>query len=174
MRPTTKLAFPPASHTYNNVSWYDWANNPALLKAALRREEELRLCDAQQDLFAQVEHRGDLDWIDLADDLQERLVREFFGTTLTNAVDSEALLQNALGVLRTAWQRYPNDPDFRTIPLYVRYNRARMGTLRPGDRLPDNIALVHVEDGVTQDLHSAWFSQTECTKPLLIIASSWT
>jgi len=167
-----------------------------LLKAALRREEELRTCAAQQDLFSQVEHRRDIDWLDLAEVLQENVVREFFGTTFTldvlDATDSHDLLQNALGVLRTAAQRYPDDLEFRSIPLYVRYNRTRAGTLVAGDRVLDvhlvplipMVPMPTLSDGgggaVTQlipiDFWQAMFPETtpSTNKPLLIIASSWT
>jgi len=160
------------------VTWFQWANDPAVLKAALRREEQLRLCDAQQDLFAQVEHRRDMDWLDLAEALQRDLVREFFGAELQVAFDPAELMRNALGVLRTAPQRYPDDAEFRTISLYTRYNRARPGHLKAGDRVPD-LALAPLAEAeaaeAASSLQDFWAATVDAQKrPLLIIASSWT
>lgn len=170
------------------MTWHQWAQDPIVLKAALRREEELRTCKAQQDLYAQVEDGCGLDWIDLADQLQCNVVREFLGTTLIDdMVDTKELMQNALGVLRTAHQRYPEDPEFRTIPLYVRYNRARRGTLVAGDIVPDvqlvpfstaSVSTSKASNVNPVDFWKAMFGERETTtatnKPLLIIASSWT
>lgn len=124
--------------------------------------------------------------------LQANLVREFFGASLTSAYAPDELLAHALGVLRTAPQRYPTDPEFRTISLYTRYNRARPGHLRVGDRVPEMrlVPLPADADGDGKEASSdgtaaASESSTDpvdfwsatlpssSARPLLVIASSW-
>jgi hypothetical protein len=150
-----------------------------LLKAALRREEELRLCPAQQALFSQVsveDRHGSLDWLDLVQRMQENLIREFFGRTLEEAYSPQEFMQMALGVLRTATQRYPDDPEFHTISLWRRYNRARPGKLKEGDRVPE-VRLVPLEEGESSgkpvDFWSSVLPSSDNGRPLLVIASSW-
>src|SRR4051794_8231181 len=106
--PTTSLPFPPPTHGYSDVTLLAWSTDPAVMKSALRREEELRLCDAQQELFAAVEDRCDVDWIDLAEKLQKRVVREFLGRTISDALNESAVMGRALQIMRTAPQQYPN------------------------------------------------------------------
>jgi len=52
--PTTTLPFPPVAHGHCHVSLRDLSSSLPLVKHLLRREEELRMCDAQQALFAAV------------------------------------------------------------------------------------------------------------------------
>jgi hypothetical protein len=108
-----------------------------LLKRMLERENQIRLSEDQQFLYSQVEdiHKG-RDWMDLTEDLQLGVVREF------GFVGHEQE-QWALGILRTATQIYP---DLKDIPLYVKYNRARRGRLQEGMEMP-NVKLIEVESG---------------------------
>ena len=72
-----------------------------------------------------------------------------------------------LSILRSAQQLYGHCDDFRTLSLYVRHNRARMGDLRVGDRAKD-IELLNM-NGEYISLLS--YHQN---RPLLIIAGSYT
>jgi hypothetical protein len=138
-----------------------WESDVDFLKTVLRREETLRMCPAQQDLFSQVQDRMDMDWIDLADALQKRVVREF-----GDGGDADY----ALHMLRTAASRFPDDAEMAAISVYRRENTVRRGSLRVGDVLPD-AALVNLSTGEACSLHG----QVESSeKPLVIIAGSWT
>lgn len=90
----------------------------------LERENELRLSDEYQRLYEKVEKGWDMDWLDVTHQLQIRVIKEF------NIDD----LDDGLYQLRTATQKYP---EFSDIPLYVKYNRSRIGDLNVGDDAPN-------------------------------------
>ncbi len=46
-----------------------------------------------------------------------------------------------VNILRTAHLWYPEEPLFREIPIQVKYNRARVGDLKVGDKI-QNLRLV--------------------------------
>jgi len=54
-------------------------------------------------------------------------------------------MKNALFQLRPATNTFP---ELRSIPLYVRFNRARDGDLKSGDEAPD-VALVTLDNKET-------------------------
>jgi hypothetical protein len=145
-----------------------------VLKALLRREEQLRFSDAWQSRFAAVEDRLDADWLDLVELLQEQVVREAMCCAARcDACASAEAQRRGLLALRTAADRFPHDADMRAISVYRRHNHARRGTLRAGDALPD-CALVDAADGSATTLH-AWHARyVHEGQPLLIIAGSWT
>ena len=91
----------------------------------LLRENELRLSDEYQQRFCEAEKSSFPSWLDVTDELQRRVIREF-------NLDEE--MDDALLCLRCATQMYP---DLKNIPLYIRYNRAREGDLQLGDVVPD-------------------------------------
>jgi hypothetical protein len=72
---------------------------------------------------------------------------------------NQALLQ-----LRTAARTYPDDPDFREIPLYVKYQRSRAGHLKIGSLIPD-IVLMKL-DGSLQRLRDL----AEAARPMVLLA----
>jgi hypothetical protein len=125
----------------------------------LRREEALRMSPEQQALFGSVEHRYDIDWIDLADALQRRVVQEF-----GDGGDPE----RALALMRTATTRFPHDAEMASISVYHRANRVRRGTLRVGDPLPD-MQLADMQ-GAATTLHA----HKRPGRPLFVVAGSWT
>eukprot|EP00698_Gefionella_okellyi_P019658 TRINITY_DN6058_c0_g1_i1.p1 TRINITY_DN6058_c0_g1~~TRINITY_DN6058_c0_g1_i1.p1 ORF type:complete len:225 (-),score=40.22 TRINITY_DN6058_c0_g1_i1:541-1215(-) len=130
-----------------------------LLKKMLRRETELRLSPEIQALYAQAERSGTEDWMDVTNRMQRQLVRDFgFGAVEDAVVD----------MLRRASVLYPHDSDFRTIPLYVRHNRARQGDLVRGSPVPD-VPLAH-EDGSLTSLHKLQLPG----RPLVVLAGSIT
>mmetsp|Transcript_3420 Transcript_3420/g.8452 ORF Transcript_3420/g.8452 Transcript_3420/m.8452 type:complete len:241 (-) Transcript_3420:919-1641(-) len=99
----------------------------AQLRAMLVREEHLRLAPETQRRYATAESDWRTDWIVVTEQLQRDLVNEFGHV-------GAAAEASALNQLRTATHRYPS---LRDIPLYIRHNRARAGTIVPGDVLPD-------------------------------------
>ena len=103
-----------------------------LLKRMLIRENELRLSEEYQKLYADAERRSYSTWADVTDQLQREVIREFH-------LDEE--MDEALLCLRCATQIYP---DLKEIPLYVRYNRARDGDLQLNDVAP-NVPVVQLD-----------------------------
>jgi len=97
----------------------------SLLKSMLIRENELRVSDEYQKRFAEAEKSSFESWLDVADELQRQVIREFH-------LDEE--MDDALLCFRCATQIYP---ELKSIPLYVKYNRARDGDLNLGDTAPN-------------------------------------
>ncbi|GAQ85120.1 hypothetical protein KFL_002200060 [Klebsormidium nitens] len=129
------------------------------LKAMLRREHELRHSPATQKKYAEAEKMEVTDWMDVTIELQKQVVREF---------GLEGNMESALLQLRTAARTYPDDPDFRELPLYVKYQRSRAGHLKPGDSVPD-IMLMKL-DGALQRLKDL----AAGARPLVLLAGSMT
>jgi hypothetical protein len=91
----------------------------------LIRENELRLSTEYQKRYNDAEKTSTSSWLDITDELQRQIIREF---------DLDEEMDDALLCLRCATQMYP---DLKTIPLYIKYNRARDGDLQIGDTIPD-------------------------------------
>lgn len=90
----------------------------------VQRENELRVSDVWQLRFRGAEERQDTDWMECAAALQVEVVREFgFGPDAAN-------------ILRSAASLFPKDPFFKEVPLYVRYNRSRNGSMCEGSVVP--------------------------------------
>lgn len=123
----------------------------------LIRENELRLAPETQKEYADAELRNDISWMQVTERLQERVVREF------GIEDMEFGLSN----LRIAHVLYPDEPDFKEIPLYVKYNRCRQGDLQCGQDIPQ-IGLKLLTGQPTQ--LSNFYVQD---RPLVIIAGSY-
>jgi hypothetical protein len=145
----------------------------------LAREEELRLAPATQRAYEVAEGGGirggggavggiggiEEDWMEVTVALQRRVVREFIAGALPGGggsggeegeggVGAAALSRHGgareellLRALRSATDWYP---ALRSIPLYVRHNRARAGELQVGDPAPD--AAVTTLDGTSTSI----------------------
>lgn len=172
----------------------------ATLREMLVRENALRLAPDTQRAYESAEggtvgvdnkaegdnvgaERGRFeDWLEVTDDLQRRVVREFLhrGAQVNNdferddestsvgdggAARKEQLLLRAFRSA-TAWY-----PSLRSIPLYVRFNRARAGRLAPGDNLPD-AAMLRLSDGFPAGLLSLLDTTAHGTGKTLLIAGS--
>lgn len=123
----------------------------------LIRENELRLSPDTQKEYSDAELRNDISWMQVTERLQERVVKEF------GISDIEHGLTN----LRIAHVLYPDEPDFKEIPLYVKYNRCRQGDLICGQDIP-KIGLKLLTGQLTQ--LSNFYIQD---RPLVIIAGSY-
>lgn len=97
-----------------------------MLIRMLRREAELRVSPEVQDAMEKAEMSVDSEWMDVIDKLQKRIIVECQASGKDGRVS--AICVNDL---RQAAQRYPD------IAFWVKYNRAREGTLRVGDAAPD-------------------------------------
>lgn len=139
----------------------------------LVRENELRLAPETQRTYEKAE-AGSLwvtddddgeprceDWLEVTDKLQRRVVREFLSCGEDDTWRKETLLR----ALRSATNWYPS---LRSIPLYVRFNRARVGDLRPGAVFPNPSVLGL--DGQRSALHALLNART-AQKTLLIVGS---
>jgi len=127
-----------------------------LLKQMLTRENILRLSPEYQQRYEQAERdsNAETSWLDVTDQLQRQVVREFH---------LEEEMDEALLCLRSATQIYP---DLKEIPLYVRYNRARQGDLQIGDTAP-NVPVVKL-NGEESDLVEQFTSS-----PTVLISGSY-
>ncbi|CAF1284205.1 unnamed protein product [Rotaria sordida] len=99
-----------------------------VLKDLLIQEEKLRLSQETQQLLSDIEDRKDIDWMDIIDDLQTKLIKNAIGEDAT-----EDEIQYGLKIFRSAHQLYSNDNEFHNLSLYVRHNRAKQGNLNIGD-----------------------------------------
>ena len=97
------------------------------VKQMLVREDQLRLSPAIQARFAD----SNLDAILIAEDVQIQVAKEFgFNRDPQN-------VQLGVDLIRSAPALYPDHPEIKRIPHYLKYNRSKMGTLEVGDIIPD-------------------------------------
>ncbi|CAB4387277.1 unnamed protein product [Rhizophagus irregularis] len=109
------------------------------LLVLLREEERRRFSPEIQKKYFDVgtNPRSGKDWMDVTDEMQHELVREFGNS------------DEAVQLLRRAPQLYPNDPEFHTTQVYVRNNIANIGNLTEGMQAPDCL-LVPLKSSSTQ------------------------
>ncbi|CAG8792049.1 4319_t:CDS:2, partial [Dentiscutata erythropus] len=135
------------------------------LLTLLREEEKRRILSEkiqQQYYNAGSDPRDIRDWIDITDQMQYDLVREF------------GYSDEAVQLLRHASQLYKDDPVFSNTQVYVRNNIARIGNLTEGMRAPD-CSLVSLESSQATTiplipLHTL----IRPGKPLVILSGSYT
>ena len=159
-----------------------------VLKDLLQEEETLRLSPEWQNKFKTSEYNydnqvitnndelGQSDWIDHVDQLQRIIISRKLQQLLQREV-SENEVERGIYSLQTATIRYP---ELKSIPLYVRFNRARRGSLKVGDMAPDvplysfdflNYKLNNKDLVNLTSLSSIWRQKPD--QPLLVIASSF-
>lgn len=187
----------------------------------LVREEELRLSPATQRAYEAAEGggitiaggTGRSDWMEVTDDLQRRVVREYLaggggggeGMRKKKEDDGEEegegpaaaavaagegggrLAAVASAAASSSWSRHGGVkeelllralrsatdwyPSLRSIPLYVRYNRARAGDLSVGDAVPD-VAVTRMDGAKTSLIAHLTTTRTRRRRRTLIIAGS--
>ena len=137
----------------------------AALKAALRREEEVRLSEETQAAYAAAEAKEDTDWLEVTEGLQERVLQEVC------AVPPERMAA-ALYLLRAASQLFAEDDELRQISLYVRHNRAEQGCLRPSEALTD--VPLHSPSAVAAASTTSLRAACAGPHPTLLVAGSFT
>ncbi|CAG8494077.1 7424_t:CDS:2 [Ambispora gerdemannii] len=108
------------------------------LLVVLREEERRRFSPEIQKQYYNVgsDPKCGKDWMDVTDQMQHELVREF------------GYSDEAVQLLRRAPQIYPDDPAFHTTQVYVRNNIAHIGDLTEGMSAPD-CSLVSLESSAT-------------------------
>ena len=118
----------------------------------LKRENELRLGQEVQKRFEEAERSGsNTDWIEVATQVQLEVLREF-------------------NVAESSLQAYRCAANKHGISLYVKYNRAREGSLKVGAAAPD-VSLISLMDDGTTRLQSLLDTQ-QADRPLVIVAGS--
>ena len=118
----------------------DFHIDEELLERMIQQEELIRMYKAYQDLCTAVKSIPN-GWLAVTDQMQTQIARDFgFGGDQTEL---------AVNTLRRAQYLYPNNPIFK-LPVYIRNNKAREGTLRVSDTVPtvDLIDLDHKIVGI--------------------------
>lgn len=132
------------------------------LRRMLIEENERRLSPEMQAQFAELEQDASYkDWLYAVQDMQVELVNKY---GFTGAREERALYE-----LRCAAQLYPEEADFREIPLYVKYNRAKHCDVRVGSVVPD-LPLTALDGGDVIGLRSLC---EQSLTPTMIMAGSY-
>jgi hypothetical protein len=138
------------------------------------KEREIRLAPETQVKYHEAESSGATDWMEHTALMQEQLCRDFGFT-------SESDLKNALYNLRMAAHIYPEDPEFREIQIYVKYNRATMGNLVNNGPAPDcalypldfnGIDAKQASTGPETTLHKL-LREDSTSRPILLCSGSY-
>jgi len=127
-----------------------------LLKKMVLRENELRLSPQWQLKFQSAELRHNTDWLECVAALQLQVAREFGLSDVVAGAHA----------LRTARYIHPDERLFHEVPIYVKYNRARSGSLRVGDEV-ESVPVVRLGGEVV----SLWDMGGD-EEPLVIIGGS--
>ena len=95
----------------------------------ITKEEEVRWSKWYQDQCDQVKDEVN-GWLRVTEQAQYQIVKEYGFIT-----DIEADI--AVNYLRRARYLYPEEEKFKTIPVYVRNNKAKVCDFKSGDIVPD-------------------------------------
>jgi hypothetical protein len=142
-----------------------------VLEQLLETEETQRLSPEQQALFHAAEDDPDLDWMDLAQVLQEDVVRAYIARSWPFVSDSEldALVEIGVTRLRAAHLVYP---QLKHLSHYKRYNRAVPCSVPIGSAISGKTNYdvpLQLASGVKTSL-SQWVTQ-DPSKPLHLLVS---
>lgn len=131
----------------------------SLLRRMLLRERQLRLSPAIQAAFEAAERRPDVSWMQVTEQLQHQVVREF-------GWDDVAF---GLHVLRTAGLDHL---ELAEIPIQVRFNRTRRGKLCQGDAAPEAL-IVPISDRGEALVPMSLLTLARPGIPLVLLAGSY-
>jgi len=99
-----------------------------IIKAMLKREDDLRLSPRVQALF----NDPSIDTIHVGEEVQKEVITEFFGK------QAKEEMEKKLYQLRAAPALYSEkSEEIKRIPHYLKYNRSEQGTLNIGDIAPN-------------------------------------
>ncbi|CAB4476445.1 unnamed protein product [Rhizophagus irregularis] len=126
----------------------------------LQEEEKRRFSSEIQQQYYKVgsDPTSGKDWMDVTDQMQHNLVREF------------GYSDEAVQLLRRAPQLYQDDPAFRTTQVYVRNNIASRGNLKEGMLAPDCPLVPLMNDKTIIQLRSLYRPE----RPFVLLAGSYT
>ena len=129
----------------------------------LRREAEMRKSPGAQQAMEKAEESVESEWMDVVANVQKSVVQEFdraHASSNENG-DNDNIPSISVHDLRLAALRHPE------IAFWVKFNRARQGTLRVGEEAPD-VLLVQANSGEETTL----LNRTTKGKPCVIVAGS--
>lgn len=135
--------------------------NEKMLEKMAIEEEAVRTSKAYQDKCTAVKHIPN-GWLDVTAQVQKDIA-------IQNGFTDEMSCEIACNMLRTAHLLYPLNELLKTIPLYVRNNKANKGTLSSGDTAPEMD--LYDFDGKTVKLHTLLNTNTQKT---IIISATGT
>eukprot|EP01088_Endostelium_zonatum_P015632 TRINITY_DN3934_c0_g1_i1.p1 TRINITY_DN3934_c0_g1~~TRINITY_DN3934_c0_g1_i1.p1 ORF type:complete len:450 (+),score=88.38 TRINITY_DN3934_c0_g1_i1:163-1512(+) len=131
------------------------------IKQMLRREDELRLSPATQAKFSD----SNLDAILIAEDVQREVAKEF------GYKDSEEDITAGVEIIRAAPALYPQNPEIKKIPHYLKYNRSKVGNLQAGDIVPNvPLSLLSARPTTLYSKLDAFGSES---RPVVIVCGSY-
>ena len=126
----------------------------------LQDEEEIRMSQGYIDMCDAVKDEVN-GWLRISEEVQQSVAKK-------HGYMSSIELDLAVNRMRRAQYIYPDEPLFKTIPVYVRNNVAREGDYKKGDIVPQ--IMIHDENKAPVDLYSL-FSKDKIN---LLMASSHT
>lgn len=100
-----------------------------LLEAMIKEEEICRQSEEYRDECTRVKDIPN-GWLDITDKMQRKIVKSH---GFVDPISEEV----ALDMLRTARYIFPENEIFKTVPVYVRNNRANIGDFETGDTVED-------------------------------------
>ena len=137
----------------------------------LQREEEIRFSPEYIDKCTEVAYELN-GWLRISAEVQKQVATEF-------GYISEIENDIAINQMRRAQYIYPDEPLFKTIPVYVRNNLATKGKFSTNDIVPDiilhklnDITDHDSESGITD--HISLYQTFDKNRPNVLIASSHT
>jgi hypothetical protein len=159
------LTTPPTSSTASTstVTLIPWISK-SQLRSMLIAENDIRLSSDMQARYREAEDSTTTDWMAVTIQMQRTLVCQQLGID----VQDEEKIGEALYALRTAHLQYPDDEEFRTIPLYIKYNITRFGSLLKGHDAP-NVNMIPIR--TSPDLASDGSVNTSLS--VSIVLMSW-
>jgi len=134
--------------------------NKDILISMLKVEESIRMSDEYIELCNSVKDEIN-GWLRISEEIQYSIAKKFGYT-------SDYEQDVAVNKMRSAHYLYPDEPKFKTIPVYVRENLAREGEFVCGNIVPN--ILIHNEDITQINLYDT-FSKS---KKNLILCGSHT
>lgn len=103
----------------------------------VQEEETIRMSKEYQQECTKVKNiiNG---WLDVSAKVQQQVAAKFgFTDEISNDI--------AVNMLRRARYLYPNNEIFKTVPVYVRENKANIGKFNIGDQI-ENIKLFDIQE----------------------------
>lgn len=99
------------------------------LELMIREEEKIRMSKEYQNECTKVKNIPN-GWLEVSKKIQKDVVKKF---GYESTIDCDI----ACNMLRRARYLYPNNQIFKTVPVYVRENKANIGSLNINDKYPD-------------------------------------
>jgi hypothetical protein len=127
----------------------------------VRRESELRKDPKTLAEMENAEASVANEWMDVVERLQHQIIEEYRNSEGQSRIGSVTVTD-----LRAAALRHPD------IAFWVKYNRARRGSLKVGDRAPD-VPLRRATDGQETTLLASDSSMHDSPERTVVIAGSY-